>query len=303
MIHKVRILFFFLLVTMRVSYAQINPYEFDKVLESIETVEDIPPYLSIEDLWLLRNYIFAKEQYKFKNEGLKEFYELHYDLVGIRDNVSDRFTDRENKIINELKRREQILREEKTYDVILDHQFSLQNGVLVMNGDNAYRILDKRARYIDTRQLGPELYSIQIESNYRIDIIGCCGTIGVTNDVVKQFLFYKSSGVLVEVPDQITIGKTIDQVIGDKYIFVLNDIFSGAHDLEIYDLTTFELLARVQQIESVTYIDSEYIEIWRFTDQEAAYPYKYVRQYKFENGALKDMKVEQKVNAEWYFAG
>lgn len=138
---RVNLILFFLCCLMTVSsYTQINPYEFDKVLESIETVEDIPPYISIGDLWLLRNYIFAKEKYKFKNDGLREFYELHYDVVGVHSNVSDRFTEREHTIINELKRRELILREEKTRDVILDHTFKVEKGKLIMNGDVEYGI-------------------------------------------------------------------------------------------------------------------------------------------------------------------
>ncbi|WP_378174897.1 hypothetical protein [Aquimarina sp. SS2-1] len=294
--------FLFLFIT-GTPYAQINPYQFDQVLASIETVEDIPPFLSIGDLWLLRNYMFAVKKYKFKNDGLAEFYAMHYDVVGVYDNVSDRFTDREIKIINELRRREQVLRKEKTYDVIVDQKFVLVDGKLITNDTIAHDINNKRARYLDTRQLDSDLYSIQIESDYRIDTSGCCGEIGVTNEVIKQFFFHTSSSKLIEVPNHITMGKTIDKIINQQYIFVLNDIFSGAHDLEIYDYKTFTLLKSLKQIESITYIDSEYVEIWCFTDQEVAYPYKYRRQYEFRDGTLKDTGIEEKVDAQWYFAG
>ncbi|GAA0722195.1 hypothetical protein GCM10009430_24360 [Aquimarina litoralis] len=283
--------------------AQINPYEFDKAWDAIETIDDIPPYLSIGDLWLLRNYIFAKKQYRFKNTGLDEFYGMHYDLVGIYNDVSDQFTDREITIINELKHREELLRKEQTWDVIGDHHFELRNGKLIVDGDRIYPIDHKKATYINTRQLGPTLYSIEIVSNYRVDIIGCCNEIGVTNDMLKQFFFDMTTNTVREIPDVITINKTIDQVIDNSYIFVLNNIFSGAHTLEIYDFKNFRFINKLEEIESIIYVDPDYMEIWCLTDREAELPYKYRRKFKFIRGTLTDTGIEEKVEVPWYFLG
>lgn len=294
-----------LMLNPSLSFCQLSAYQLKQIVESPQ-VESKLASLSIGDLWILRNYIFAKHGYNFKNTDLSWYYAESYGFEPNKGNINEKLSQEEKELVKLIRAEEEKKKLANRKFRIGEDEFRLKNGKLYLpQGIISDPISDEAYQFISYTDLSEELYIVNIESAYFIGDVECCGAIGAKNKVIRQFLFYPKIRKWVEVPKEIYMDSFIDNLIEDKYLFVLNHIFSGAHTLRIYDKDSFQLLTEIEQIEHFEGLQEEEkgLPIWTILTEQVEYPYIYRQLYYFKKGQITKTDKIEKVKAEWYFAG
>lgn len=293
------IIFLFQSLIFSTGKAQLPFYEFEATIAHAKSADDLAS-LTVGDLWLVRNYIFAKHGYHFKNPKLNSYFQEAFEFICDNPNAHNLLTADEVKMVALLRQVETEKKLTLQTVTIRRDTFSLRNHQLVNKGEAISS--SPEYHYISSDFLENGLHLIQISSAYDIGDLGCCGERGVKNKVVKQYLYYPLGQKLLEIPDPITQDRYIEEIFKHQFIFVFNHIFSGAHSLEIFTLDGFQKLGELDEIEGME-IKEEEVEIWEFMDKKTEFPYKYRRKWIFRDGVLKRTDIVEKVEAAWYFAG
>ncbi|MBB6464105.1 YARHG domain-containing protein [Flammeovirga kamogawensis] len=288
------------------QFRQLDQMEIEEMLEG-EAFEVNIEKLSLGDLWILRNYIFAKKGYRFRNSYLQELYDRNFRMLGDLDKVE--LTSREKDIVSKIRMREEKLSEDLRQTIIGKDTFEIRNGYLISTliqlREEPHKI-DQSIKTISCDTLDNNLYLIKMHSAYFIDDIECClGDMWAINQVVEQYVFNSETRKLVVVPKHITKGKVVDKLIDHKYLIVTSKPISGPPIFELYNLESFQLVISFDEVAGYDIQGSTKIPeiiIREITDKNVEYPYKYIRENVFKEGHLIKGK-EEKTELYWYFAG
>ncbi|MCI4671361.1 MAG: YARHG domain-containing protein [Bacteroidia bacterium] len=309
-------LFISILLIPSFSLGQMTQGEIGLAMDQLYKNKSIPITATVGDLWLMRNYIFAKKGYKFKNEDLGNYYRTHFGFKGEYTNVDKSLTELDKELIKLIQAKEIKEKKEAQSVTIKNATFLLRDGkLLVPQTVSAPEISNPAYKYITMDRMSDKVFFINLESSYEFDAVECCGGEGVVRKYLKRFVYYPESEKMVPVPGVLLNQFELVDLLKDKYLFTNGLIFTDSYPggggsaptVYIYDLESFKLLGKVPDLHlnhgMVEIKDSQdaIMEIW--TIKPAKYPNVIRGLYLFINGKLikTGLKVEEK--GAWFYAG
>ncbi|MEO0473063.1 MAG: YARHG domain-containing protein [Bacteroidota bacterium] len=299
------ILFTLILLAGNLSLGQMSVLDIELAVEKFHANPKAENRLmTVGDLWLMRNYVFAKHGYLFSNPQLAKFYEKGYGFKGETKDVNQRLSDADKALIQLFLQKEKDLKKAWRQLEVAGDTFFLEKGRLILPADvNSSSLSHPDARYLSGQKLSEEIYLIYLESDYYIGDVACCGARGARNRVLKQFLYDGSTKHLREVPDAITRGQFVRRLVDDAYLFVFNEILSGPHRLKIYRLSDFQLIGEIKELYQIEAKQTAQGLLIQNLEEHLGYPYRNSRIFYFKEGKLIRTGKVEKIDASMFYAG
>jgi len=207
--------------------------------------------LSPGGLWVLRNLYFGRKGYTFKNphlNGLLCGWE-GYDCD--KSDVTHLLSASDKRRIKEIRELELKKRAQQREVVLKGDTFRLFKGVLTLypSSEQPPTILGRSPdwKFLDISTISKGHCLVQISSDYVFQTIDCCGMEGLARNLVDQFYVHTPTGEIKKIPFDITLGREIVDLIDGRFLLVKENVFSGSFMMEVYDLKTMELRAKIDR--------------------------------------------------------